>query len=342
MYLLSVHRRIGAGFCLWLALVGLFAWGPAPTPARAAAMAPADSGAGPRVGLQVGHWQIAQLPESLARLRGDTGTAGGGRREVDLNMEIAQRTATLLRGAGVTVDLLPATVPTGYRADAFVAIHADGNSSSAAHGYKIAPPWRSGVAFRDQTLVELLDRAYGDVTGLAHDPAVTRNMRGYYAINTWLGDESRISDWTPAAIIETGYMTSPTDRAVLFAQTGRVAAGLARGILDFLAHGSVADATQAQAEAIAAASPTGRSVVVVEDGVPIRTARSPYAPIAGWANRGTILEYRDSTVRPRGPFINLHGTELASSIGYYQVGVRDIPIPLYISRSTVIVQQPAP
>src|SRR5690242_10902744 len=80
-----------------------------------------------RVGLQAGHWKSTQLPASLARLRSSTGTAAAGRTEVALNLDLANRTASLLRAQGIVVDILPATVPTGYRADAFVAIHADGN-----------------------------------------------------------------------------------------------------------------------------------------------------------------------------------------------------------------------
>src|SRR5690242_6743701 len=80
-----------------------------------------------RVGLQAGHWKNAQLPASQARLRSSIGTAAAGRTEVALNLDLANRTASLLRAQGIVVDILPATVPTGYRADAFVAIHADGN-----------------------------------------------------------------------------------------------------------------------------------------------------------------------------------------------------------------------
>jgi hypothetical protein len=90
------------------------------------------------VAIQVGHWKESELPDALARLRGSTGTSGGGRTEVSLNLDIAQRVAAQLRAAGRTVEILPATVPTGYEADLFVALHADGNSSGAARGYKVS------------------------------------------------------------------------------------------------------------------------------------------------------------------------------------------------------------
>jgi N-acetylmuramoyl-L-alanine amidase len=296
-----------------------------------------------RVGLQAGHWKSAQLPASLARLRGNTGTAAAGRTEVALNLDLANRTAQLLRAQGIVVDILPATVPTGYRADAFVAIHADGNNSSRARGYKIASRWRSGVAFRDEVLVETLTQVYGDMTGLPRDSAVTRNMRGYYAFNTWLGDESRISQLTPAAIIETGYMTNPSDRAVLFNKPDVVAAGIARGILAFLSQTNGAAATiQARAEALAAVSPTQRSVVVTQDRVAVRGAASATSAVVTRMDRGDVLYYLDSTVRPRRPITNMHGGELAANSGYFRVGIPGRAGVFYINRDYVVVQEPAP
>src|SRR4051812_35855808 len=73
-----------------------------------------------RVAVQIGHYKNNELPEALSRLVGSTGTYGGGRSEVDLNFDVANRLAAVLRAQGVQVDLLPATVQTGYTADAFV------------------------------------------------------------------------------------------------------------------------------------------------------------------------------------------------------------------------------
>lgn len=322
-------------------LMAGLAGGPATTEAHPAQPL-AIQQAQPRVGLQVGHWKIGELPAALARLRGDTGAVAAGHREVTTNLDLAQRTARLLQAAGVTVDVLPATVPTDYRADAFVAIHADANSSRWVNGYKIATRWRSGGAARDELLVERLDAAYHATTGLAHDSAVTRNMRGYYAINTWLGDVGRISDLTPAAIIETGYMTSATDRALLYGDPDRVATGIARGILDFLRGSPATEALQARAETIAAAAPTDRSVLVVRNNTPIRATAQAGAPIVGRANYGDVLPYLDTIIRPKGPFTSksLNGTALASDSGVFRVGVPGSDTPGYISRDALIVQQP--
>jgi len=193
------------------------------------------------VGIQSGHYEESQLPADLARLAGDTGTSGGGRKEVDLNWDVSNRVAKLLRNQGVLVDVLPATVPTGYNADAFVAIHADGNASPGPRGFKISTRWSSTVAMQDVKLVETLTDVYGAATGLPQDDAVTRNMRGYYAYTSRRANY-RTSALTPAAIVETGYMTNAADRAVLFNDTDTVAAGIANGIMAYLkaAYGSPA------------------------------------------------------------------------------------------------------
>src|SRR3989338_2508894 len=39
----------------------------------------------PKVGLQAGHWKNDELPEEFGRLRGSTGSAGGGRSEWEVN-----------------------------------------------------------------------------------------------------------------------------------------------------------------------------------------------------------------------------------------------------------------
>lgn len=186
-----------------------------------------------RVAIQVGHWKNSDLPEQLSRLVESVGTSGGGHTDLDLNLDVANRVAVLLRASGVTVDMLPATVPTGYSADAFVAIHADGSDSAGPRGFKISTRWRSEVAVQDAALVDLLAGQYVAATGLPEDSNVTRNMRGYYAYSPWRPNY-RVSNFTPSAIVETGYMTNAADRAVLFNNTQAVASGVASGVLMFL------------------------------------------------------------------------------------------------------------
>ena len=186
-----------------------------------------------RVALQVGHYKNNEFPPQLANLSAHTGAAGGGRTELELNLMVADRVSRMLRAHGVLVDVLPATVPTWYTADAFVALHADGNASTSLRGFKISTRWRSEVAQQDGTLVQLLSDAYRSATKLPEDHLVSRNMRGYYAYAPWRPNY-RVSNFTPSAIVEMGFMTNAADREFMFNQTDKVSAGITAGILMFL------------------------------------------------------------------------------------------------------------
>lgn len=200
--------------------------------------APAQA-ATPRVGLQVGHWNSRELPDELKSIRGNTGTAGGGYTEVQINLDIAQRTAGFLRGYGVAVDILPATIPISYRADAFVAIHADGSANRNSTGFKATThwlEWEAGLA-----LVDALRTDYGAASGLPWDGGrITSGMRGYYAFPSGRYAHA-ISINTPGAILELGYLTNARDRALMTQRADRLARGIADGITRFLraqpAHG---------------------------------------------------------------------------------------------------------
>lgn len=185
-----------------------------------------------RVGLQAGHWLAEQAPEEQINLRKNTGAIGGGTSEVAVNRAIVLAIQPLLEAEGVIVDLLPTTIPPEYWADAFITIHADGNENPTINGYKIAAPRRdrSGQA---RTLVSTLDKYYATATGLALDPNITSNMRGYYAFN-WRRYDHSIHPMTPAAIVETGFITSAKDRAVIVYDQDTVARAIADGILEFL------------------------------------------------------------------------------------------------------------
>jgi hypothetical protein len=184
------------------------------------------------VGIQAGHWQIDQLPDEQYRLRGDTGAQWRSVTEVSVNMAIATRVVRQLQEAGVTADLLPATVPPGYDADAFVAIHADDGSGTEAGGWKIATPWRSSEASR--RLRNDIARTYSQASGLPEDRyGVSYNMRGYYAFS-WTRYEHAVAPSTPAVIIETGFLTSATDRPLIVDDPERAARGISTGIVQFL------------------------------------------------------------------------------------------------------------
>lgn len=186
----------------------------------------------PRVGLQVGHWKNEELPEELSRLVGRTGSSGGGKSEAEVNLAIAAEIKKILEAHGIVVDILPATIPPKYWADAFVSIHADGSESSATTGYKAASPRRdfSGNA---TALVTFIENAYEEATGLVRDPNVTRNMTGYYAF-AWWRYEHAVHPMTAAAILETGFLTNPSDRRIIVNKPEISAEGLANGVIKFL------------------------------------------------------------------------------------------------------------
>jgi N-acetylmuramoyl-L-alanine amidase len=185
-----------------------------------------------RVGLQIGHYQNDEVPPELSGLVGNTGAVWGGQTEADVIAPIVDLAIGYLESEGVVVDRLPAVVPPGYRADAFVSVHADGNTNSAINGFKIAGP-RRDYSGRSSALVAALTSAYASSSRLRADGNVTRRMTAYYAFN-WPRYEHAIHPLTPAAIVETGFLTSPIDRTVIVNNPERAARGIADGILSFL------------------------------------------------------------------------------------------------------------
>jgi N-acetylmuramoyl-L-alanine amidase len=185
-----------------------------------------------RVGLQVGHWKNEEVPEELKRLLGNTGASGGGKAEWEVNYAIASHTEKLLEAQGIIVDILPTTVPKEYWADVFLAIHADGNLDSSLSGFKFAHSWRdyTGNAAK---LVSHLDSSYAAQVDLPKDPAISRNMRGYYAF-AWWRFEHAIHPMTAAAIAETGFLTNKKDQKILIETPEIPAQALAKGITDYL------------------------------------------------------------------------------------------------------------
>lgn len=185
-----------------------------------------------KVALQVGHWKNEEFPDELEKLRGNTGASGGGMWEWEVNLTIAELTAEILREKGITVELLPATVPPDYWADVFLAIHADGSTDKTKSGYKFAGPWRDYTG-KSEELVASLEKYYEEATGLPKDPNVTRNMRGYYAFSWWRYEHS-IHPMTTAAIAETGFLTSRSDQKLLIDTPEISAQAIADGIVEYL------------------------------------------------------------------------------------------------------------
>lgn len=186
-----------------------------------------------KVAIQIGHLETEHAPEELENLRKNTGATGGDRTEVQVNKTIAEAVKRQLETDGIVVELLPVTIPPDYWADIFISIHADGNTNSSISGFKIAAPRRDRTG-KASSLVAHLESAYKAATKMDIDPNITPNMRGYYAFN-WRRYEHSIHPMTVAAIVETGFLTSPADRRIIVSNPELSAQGITQGIRMYLA-----------------------------------------------------------------------------------------------------------
>jgi N-acetylmuramoyl-L-alanine amidase len=172
--------------------------------------------AGARVGIVAGHSGYdsgAVCPDGLT--------------EAEVNLTIATRTVERLLRAGAQVDLLEEFDPRlqGYRADAFVSIHADSCESDQS-GFKVARVQESAVPQAEDELVDCLWQSFEEATDLPqHRGSITFDMRDYHAFR-------EIHPLTPGAIIEVGFLGG--DRRLLTRRPDRAAEGIAGGILCFL------------------------------------------------------------------------------------------------------------
>lgn len=199
--------------------------GPIPTPAD---WKPPE---GPvRIALQAGHWRADEAPAELSGLR-DNGTRWKDIPEWVANLEIARRAGAMLEELGYVVDILPAVVPPGYRSHLFVSIHADGSGDPRASGYRVAYPRRDATG-RASRIASLLERSYGESTGLRRLPDTTRRMRNYYAFN-FRRYEHALHPMTIAVILETGFLTSDRDRGIIVDDPDRAARGIVAAITEF-------------------------------------------------------------------------------------------------------------
>jgi N-acetylmuramoyl-L-alanine amidase len=136
-----------------------------------------------------------------------------------------------LQAKGYVVDLLATAIPAGYVADAFVAIHADGDETGTARGFKIAHGERRTPY--DTALEAVLAEEYWKSTDLPVDPNPTEGMLQYYAWR-WERFQTTVSPYTPAVIIETGFISNAADRAVLLLKPDKVVDGIVNGVERFL------------------------------------------------------------------------------------------------------------
>ena len=188
---------------------------------------------GPRkVGIQAGHWRTSEAPPELRQLIDQTGTSWAGYREWETNLDIAERVAAILRAKGISADVLPTVIPPGYVADAFVALHSDGDGTGDKSGFKLAHSSRRTP--HEDALQRHLTEVYAAATGLAYDAAgISGGMRGYYA-HSWSRVRNATSPFTPSVILEMGFLSNDNDRGLIVDEPDRLARAIAAGILNFL------------------------------------------------------------------------------------------------------------
>ncbi len=251
----------------------------------------------PRVGVQVGHWQSEALPDELASLRTQTGGHGGGVTEVSQMLDLSRRVVKMLQDRGIQADLLPATVPVGYTADAFIALHADAApSGTGPGGYKAARARFSAIPLTDDAFMNAVYEAYGKATGLRRDSNITRNMTGYYAFNSRRHLHA-VSKVTPAIILETGYLTYPGDLALILNSKDTLARGIADGIVNFL---DSRPALEGREKAVTSV----RGAEVLREDTPL-LAQPDGAPIA-YVGKGQQFEYYET----KGDYYTVYVTAL--------------------------------
>ena len=210
-----------------------FAFGARPTATPTYVRVPRPTLTGPRrVGIQAGHWLTDQAPPELWRLLAQTGTTWNGVKEVDINLDIAKRIKAILEPRGIAVDVLPTTIPQGYLADAFIALHGDGDGTGERSGFKMAYVTRR-TPYEQDLLLSIKD-VYKQATGLEYDAAsVSRSMLGYYAMS-WFRYKNATAPHTPSVIMEMGYVSNDTDRELMTGHADVVAGAIAQGIVRFL------------------------------------------------------------------------------------------------------------
>ncbi|HLC93615.1 MAG TPA: N-acetylmuramoyl-L-alanine amidase [Patescibacteria group bacterium] len=185
-----------------------------------------------KVAVQVGHWKSNELPDELSKLRVSSGTSNGRTAEWEVNLKIAEETKKILESEEIVVDILPATIPPMYWADVFIAIHADGSDSSYTSGFKVAAP-RRDMTNKAGELVSIIRDEYGKGTGLSEDPNISRSMTGYYAFN-WRRYEHAVHPMTVSAILETGFLTNPSEARMLVNNPEIPARAIANALTRFL------------------------------------------------------------------------------------------------------------
>jgi N-acetylmuramoyl-L-alanine amidase len=225
-----------------LAVLSLAA--PPPAPVRLPARAPA-----PLVCIDPGHSangaNLETEPIGPGSRRRKIKDGGGASGEAAVVLKIGKKLRTVLGNRGLRVAMTRTTgdftIGAGGNVDRakfcnrrhaalMLRIHADGSTSSATHGVSTLVPawhrrWTADVHGRSKRAGKAVHRAVRTATGAANRGIVERSdLTGFNWANV------------PVILVETGFMTNPTERARLRNPNyqWRVARGLANGTERFL------------------------------------------------------------------------------------------------------------
>lgn len=159
----------------------------------------------------------------VPRTTGATGAPG----EQQFAIATADRVKIRVNGIGHTVRIINADEPNDrYKGDAFVALHYDSSSSSAAHGASVGYQSSEGRQFAEYWKRHYV--ANGWTRGFRGDN-YTAALAGYYGVRRAVSVGNR-----RAFISEAGFHSNPQDMALLKAPAGpdRVAIAIAAALVD--------------------------------------------------------------------------------------------------------------
>lgn len=169
----------------------------------------------------------------------NTGAEGNGLFEQDITYEVGQQLASLLRANGNFEVRLSRPTPdtqignsnasslalrvqdaNSWGADYFISIHTNAAASSSASGSEQLVFRTSGTAYR---LALSIAEAMAETTGLRNRGVIARP--GLYVLRR---------TQMPAVLSEIGFITNPTDAALMDSRPELFARGIYRGLLNYL------------------------------------------------------------------------------------------------------------
>jgi N-acetylmuramoyl-L-alanine amidase len=169
-----------------------------------------------KVLVQAGHVEPQQKGHE-----GQTGTT----REQEFTFKMAKLLVKMLDDDGRFDGIYcPGAIPSGIKVDAAIFQHGDGSASKAASGFCFGYP----TFAVNKKLADLISTEYLKLPG--HPPKgkdnYTRNLSGYYGFGV-------VDTPGPEVLVESGFLTNPSEQAWMFANIDEMASAQYRALLAF-------------------------------------------------------------------------------------------------------------